>query len=73
MMAVPTSGSNQDGDVMTFNAPIISLPAQSTISNPGAAGDSAVAMDNEIEVLPRKRPRPLAKLEKFPSIPDPEM
>ena len=70
MMAVPTLGSDQDNDVMSFNAPIISLPAQASISSPGAAGDSAIVIDNEVDVLPRKRPRPLAKLDQFPSIPD---
>ena len=76
-VAVPMSRSDQDGDnapVMTYDAPIlISLPQQHSIPGPGAAGDSVFVMDDETDVLPRKRPRPLVKLDQFPSIPDPEI
>ena len=57
--------SQFDADI----APIISIPVQQ--QDIGATGDSGIV--DETEIITRKRPRPLAKFDQFPSIPDPEI
>ena len=56
-------------DFETDIPPIISLPVQP--NEVDSAGD--VYGIDETETVARKRPRPLAKFDQFPSIPDPEI